>query len=87
MSQPSIEADVLAVIDECKGLGVPARELDDMSALAKAGEPGVALENLCTQLFEYDVMVPQSVTASLRTLGQAMGVDDKYWCRLQAAQS
>jgi hypothetical protein len=34
-----------------------------MRELVDAGEPGIALENLCTQLYEYDVSVPAGATA------------------------
>jgi hypothetical protein len=42
------------------------------SSLVRAGEPGVALENLCTQLEEYDVAVPQDVLRELSEIASAM---------------
>jgi len=82
MTPQEIEAEVLGVLDRCRALGVPASELDDMVALAQAGEPGVALENLCVQLFEYDVVLSAAVHETLARLGKAMGLQDKYWTRL-----
>jgi hypothetical protein len=82
MNGSVIEAKLLEVIELCRDLGVPGNELDDMAALAKAGEYGVALENLCTQLLEYDAAVPPVVFNTLETLGRGMGIDEKYWRRL-----
>jgi len=87
MRTVDIEGKLLELIELCRGLGVPPIELDDMSALTKAGEPGIALENLCTQLFEYEAAVPLVVVDGLKTLGHAMGINDKYWRRLEAAPS
>jgi hypothetical protein len=64
---------------------LPEDQLQDMLSLVQAGEPGVALENYCTQLFEYDVQLSQSTWAEVGALGDAMGVDRKYWLRLARA--
>jgi len=87
MDASEIEAKVLDVVERCRSLGVPANELDDMASLAKAGESGLALENLCTQLFEYDAVVSMPVLASIKLLGAAMGIDDGYWRRLATTAS
>jgi rRNA-processing protein FCF1 len=54
-----------------------------MCALAGAGERGVALENFCTQLLEYDVAVSSTVLKELKALAEEMGIDEKYWTRLE----
>jgi len=87
MDASEIEAELLDVIERCRGLAVPAHELDEMASLAKAGECGVALENLCTQLFEYDAEVSMAVLAALKVLGAVMGIDEKYWRRLEKTAS
>ena len=61
------------------GRGIPEEQLQDMKSLVEAGEPGVALENYCSQLFEYDIAVPSHVVNELEELAQAMGIDRKYW--------
>lgn len=76
-----IEHRLRQVLDQF-GDGLPTEQLKDMKELVDAGELGVALENYCTQLLEYDVSVPSSVVAELKELGQAMGLDEKYWMRL-----
>jgi hypothetical protein len=78
----AIESTLLEILADCRGLGVPDAELDDMVALTKAGEPGIALENLCEQLFEHDVHVSHSIVQRIAFLGSAMGLRDDYWERL-----
>jgi hypothetical protein len=58
---------------------LPERELEDMLSLVRAGEPGVALENFCTQLEEYDIAVPHDVAVELRELASAMGMRSSRW--------
>jgi hypothetical protein len=84
VDRSEIEAQVLDVIRQCRTLGVPPDQLDDMSALVVAGEPGVGLENLCVQLVEYDAAVPDALVEQIRNLGEAMKIHDKYWKRLHA---
>ncbi len=64
MRRVDTEATLLELLEQCRGLGVPSSEIDDMSALTKAGEPGVALENLCTQLFGIRFTEPCSKLAA-----------------------
>jgi hypothetical protein len=64
------------------GGDLPPEQIEDMKELVQAGEPGVALENFCTQLFEYEVPVSLAVVAELEELGRALGVDKKYCARL-----
>jgi hypothetical protein len=54
----------------------------DCRDLTLAGEPGVALENICTQLFEYGVAVGPELLDQIREVGQTTNVDAKYWRRL-----
>jgi hypothetical protein len=58
---------------------LPEREVEEMLSLVKAGEPGVALENFCTQLEEYDIAVPRDVAVELRSLAFAMGMRASRW--------
>jgi len=45
---------------------LPAEQLAE--SLVKAGEPGIALENLWTQLEQYDVPVPADMARECGTL-------------------
>ena len=86
MNLPEIEQKLLALFAAARDIGLPAEQLADMVSLAKVGEPGVALENFCTQLYEYDLTVPQSILASIAELGTAMGLEDRYWTPLKTSR-
>jgi hypothetical protein len=73
-----IERRLAIVISKASGW-LPESQLDDMRSLNEAGEPGVALENLCVQLYEYDIQVSEEVWDELKLLGSAMGVKEDYW--------
>lgn len=73
-----IEKRLENILAKAKGW-LPDRELADMGALVRAGEPGVALENFCTQLEEYDVVVPLEIAVELRSLASAMGMPVSPW--------
>jgi hypothetical protein len=81
MKITEIEARLAEVLNRSKG-SIPDEQLADMQDLNEHGEPGVALENFCTQLDEYDVAVPQELWNELRCLGEAMGLDESYWLTL-----
>jgi hypothetical protein len=66
-----------------EGSPLPEGELIGMIELVRAGEPGIALENFCTQLFEYDVKVSPMVLNEIASLGIAMGINSRYWERLE----
>lgn len=79
-----LETEMLDVLSKCRGIGIPNVELDDMVDLVRAGEYGVALENLSTQLFEYDVLLTPGILGAIKTLVEAMGMHDKYWTQLSS---
>ena len=78
-----VELALVDLIERCRSLKVPSTELDEMVALTKAGEPGVACENLCTQLVEYGVAVPASVVDGLKRVADSMGICAGYVERLK----
>ena len=67
------QREVLEAIDLLEGQ-LPVDQLREMRDLVLAGEPGIALENLCTQVDEYDVDVPASFTAKVKRLRSKMGL-------------
>jgi hypothetical protein len=78
MHRNEIEARLVAVLKlaEC---WLPRDQIIEMSSLVGAGEAGVALENLCTQLEEYDVAVPEDVLRELRAISSARGMNISPW--------
>ena len=53
-----------------------------MRDLTEHDEPGVALENLCSNLGDFDVIVPAEIYDTLVRLGSHMRIDAKYWTTL-----
>ncbi len=77
MNLVEIEGQLIAILNASKDW-IPQARLAELLDLARAGEPGVALEIFCTQLFELDVALPRDIWEQLRRLGREMGTDDKY---------
>lgn len=61
---------------------LPATDTQNAWDLLDAGEPGIALENLCTQLYEFDVEVSESLLTQITTAGVAMGLASDLWTDL-----
>lgn len=78
MNLPEIEQRLLKILDQEKGR-LPKEQLDGMIELVRAGEPGIGLENYCTQLFEYDAKISLDVLREITLLGNEMGIHPKYW--------
>lgn len=57
----------------------PEGQLEDMRQLVDVGEPVIALENFCTQLYEYDVQVPKAAKQELESLGRELGIESHHW--------
>jgi hypothetical protein len=81
MTLSEIEDRLLRVLARCTGL-VEEQRLNDDRSLTMAGEPGVALENLCEQLLDQDAAVSAELLDELEKLGKAMGLNERYWNRL-----
>ena len=65
-----VEARLARVLESATGL-LPQTELRQMCELVSAGEPGVALENLCTQLYEHDVSVSPELASEVEAVAGA----------------
>lgn len=83
---PETERQLAAILTECVPW-IPAEQLSDMRELVEAGEPGVALENLCVQLFEFDAVIPPGVKQRIQDVGTRMRIKPSYWERLPTAPS
>ncbi len=70
------------VMDAARSL--PLRDLEQVEDLIQAGEQRVAFENLCTQIYEYDVGLPSYLRGLLAEAGEHLGVAPRYWERLDA---
>lgn len=54
-------------------------EIERIEELVQVGEFAVALENLCSQLYEFDVAVGDDTVAAITAVGTSVGVEDRYW--------
>lgn len=77
-----IESRVRRVVRELAG-SLPEDDVDSILGLLEAGEWGIALENLCTQLDEYHVAVPLPLLDEIAQLGDKMGLDPGCWGALE----
>jgi hypothetical protein len=73
-----IEERLTTILENAEGW-LPTEQLADMKTLVRAGESGVALENFCTQLEEYDVAVPAHVVSELKALASLMRMKIPRW--------
>ena len=82
MDMNAIESSLLKVLEEF-AQSLPRQQVSGMRELVIAGEAGVAFENLCTQIFEYDLIPTGHILDQLQQIGIAMGINSKYWERLK----
>jgi Immunity protein 50 len=70
-----------AVLIRCKSL-LPRDDVRNVGELVDAGEPGIALEILCTQLYEYERAVDRESLAALAGVGTYFKLDPHLWTSL-----
>jgi hypothetical protein len=82
VSEASLDPEDLAVRLRAELADVdtelPPDDLASIRVLVDAGEWVVALETLCTQIYEYDVTLRSAQRSSLTELGRALGVPVPY---------
>lgn len=65
---------------------LPLGDLEQVEDLIQVGEQRVAFENLCTQIYEYDIRLPLYLHGLLAEAGEQLGVAPRYWERLEGAE-
>lgn len=71
--------DRLQCLDWHDGASRAEFMINDARDLIRHGEPGVALENICQNLFEYAVVIGEQNYDELRTIGRAMNLPENTW--------
>lgn len=66
------------VSESLKEAGYPER-VQDVYDNIEYNESGLALENLCENLYEFSCPVPQKAYDLLKESGLLMEIDSKYW--------
>ena len=82
MNFRQIEDTLLTIIASVDGNKIPADRMQSTRELTVAGEPGIALEILCSNLDDFGVAITADTLSLIREIGQAMGIDPDYWERL-----
>jgi hypothetical protein len=72
-----------AVVVAAEGL-LPPRDIRAIWELIDAGEPGIAFENLCTQLYEYEATPDGPSRRALAEIGAYFKLSPDLWLRLWA---
>ena len=60
-------------------VGLPSRDLDHLESLIQAGEPEIALETLCTQMYEFGIPLTAAMRDLVASVGRQLRVDPSYW--------
>jgi len=63
-------------------IGLPLGDVAEVEGLIEAGERAVAFENVCTQLYEYEIKLPSDLRETVISTGKKLGVAPRYWERL-----
>jgi hypothetical protein len=65
---------------------LPLGDLEQVEGLIQVGEQRVAFENLCTQIYEYDIRLPLYLRGLLAEVAEQLGAASRYWERLEEAE-
>ena len=80
--QEPIEIELLSIL-HIVAHDLPEGDVLSINELIRAREWGVGFENLCTQLYEYDVNIPRKLFDRIEKLGRIMELEDSIWRDLQ----
>ena len=58
--------------------GLPDHNVEFIESLVQAGEEQLALDTLCTQIYEYDIEVDNAFRSRLEELGTSLAVNVAY---------
>lgn len=74
----SIESAMIALIESFRGR-LPDDFLNEAAALASSREWGVALENICVQLYELDALISTAELAEIDRIASDMNMEKTTW--------
>jgi hypothetical protein len=80
LSSEELTGRLHLIMDAANGL--PLSDVEQIEGLIQVGERAVAFENLCTQIYEYDIQLPSYLQDTLISVGEQLKVDPRYWQRL-----
>lgn len=71
-----LEKNVISIISQFRGR-LADEWVDEYILLAEHNECGIALENLCDQLFEFDVVPTREELQEIKSLAGCLGIERK----------
>jgi hypothetical protein len=71
------ELEIINITKEYNGK-LPQSDIDSIVVLASHREWGVALENLCTQIYEYELKVSKQSFFKIKEMITKMKLDTRY---------
>lgn len=74
----AIQRATISLIQQFRGR-LDDEWLDDYQSTAEHGEWGLAFENLCEQLFEFDVSPDEQEFQTICEIGESMKIDPQRW--------
>ncbi len=78
MTEAEIETDILFVLSSVADQ-LPANDVQSIRELVQSRELGISFENLCNQIYEYDIKISKGVFDKISSLGNAMNLDQSAW--------
>ncbi|WHO75887.1 MafI family immunity protein [Rhizobium sp. BT03] len=81
-----VEKQLIKLIGDFTGR-LPEEYIGEYISLAKHNECAVALENLCTQLHEHDVVPAPGELITIRELAEEMNLEEDTWHFLRHSNS
>lgn len=75
--------EILSLLD---GI-LPHNQIESLQVDVNAGEWALALEILCSNLYEYDIPIPARVYELINEAGKMMRMDESKWQMLQSQVS
>lgn len=78
MAPQEITETMHQIVDSV-GSALSERDQRSSLELIQAREPLIALENLCTQLYEFDKFISPPVRDRIADAGKQLGMDPHYW--------
>jgi hypothetical protein len=78
MDWTDVEKRMGDIVYDLEGVLRP-EEIAETRELVRAGECGIALENLCTQVSEHGISISRRSALAVAELGNLMGLDPGNW--------
>lgn len=69
---------MLVILEAIREILTPG-QLETAEELVRAGEPGIALEIVCENLYEDDLAIAAGTLELMAKVSREMGIDPKYW--------